>query len=80
MSKTVENSEIRVKEFAKKKLCYIEEQLQEIQICKKPNYKYQVHMHHNTMVGGGTNCLLFLFLIIKFSILIPVEDCKNQRT
>ena len=54
-----------------KKLCYIEEQLQEIQICKKPNYKYQVHMHHNTIVGRGTNYLMFL--IVKFSILILVE-------
>ena len=56
-----------------KKLCYIEEQLQEIQICKKPNYKYQVHMHHNTIVGRGSNYLMFLFLIVKFSILILVE-------
>ena len=56
-----------------KKLCYIEEQLQEIQICKKPNYKYQVHMHHNTMDGGGTSCLMFLFLITVFPQIVSAE-------
>ena len=64
LSKTVENSEIRVKEVAKK-LCYIEEQLQEIQICKKPNYKYQAHTHasqHN----GWWGCKLFNIFIFDY--------------
>ena len=40
--------------FTSFKLGTLEEQLQEIQICKKPNYKYQAHTHashHNGWWG-----------------------------
>ena len=30
-------------------------------------------MHHNTMVGGGTNCLMFLFLITVFPWIVSAE-------
>ena len=48
-----------------KKLCYIEEQLQEIQICKKPNYKYQAHTHASHHNGWWGYKLFNVFLILN---------------